>query len=224
MIVNLYVDHLMKTSPASAEEFWNATREHPQVFAMAAHQVGLTGPEYAEFRQDLLAGKAIFVKLPRHLDAMSGQRRGYVYAVKQAVVPSTGVLGWEVTLRDGAQVYVPQVCGNISLLRPAPGTAVAYHAPKKHGRVSPVVYRPTAVDVEAPAASVGTAAAPVAPAGVVAYVPAEAVAAHTALSPLYALPLIGGLIAGLTHGGGSTTPTDLPPCSQGSNDQGMCSK
>ena len=76
MIVNLYVDHLMQTPPTSAEEVWSATRDHPKVFSEAANRIGMTPAEYTEFRANLLAGKAVYVKLPRQVDAMSGDRRG----------------------------------------------------------------------------------------------------------------------------------------------------
>ena len=130
MIVNMYVDHLMSPPPASAEEIWNATRVHSKLFSDAAARIGLTPAEYKEFRSNLLDGKAVYVKLPRRFDAMSGDRRGSVYAVKNAVM-NQSVMGWQVALSDGNVVYIPQVCGNISLLKHA---AVAV-VPKRPRRV-----------------------------------------------------------------------------------------
>lgn len=114
MIVNLYVDHLMSAPANSAEEVWYATHQHARIFSEAARQIGLTGDEYQEFRNALLDGRALYVKLPRRLDAMSVDHRGHIYSVKNAVVGGT-TMSWKVRLGDGTEVYVPQTCGNISL-------------------------------------------------------------------------------------------------------------
>jgi hypothetical protein len=216
MIVNLYVDHLMSTPPASAEEVWNATKEHPLIFSTAAQRIGLSPKEYQEFRNALLDGKAVYVRLPRRLDAMSGDRRGTVYAVKNAMT-TTSILGWRVTLADGAQVYVPQVCGNISLLRPA----VVAHVKRpptfrRTARRVPRVVTPVAltppeqvvpVDVPAPAAQI---------------VPASAAVSHGG-GFLYGIPLIGGFLACVAAHCGSSPPNSPPPsCSSGSNGVGVC--
>ena len=135
MVVNLYVDHMMSTPPQSAEEVWNATREHPKIFSEAAHRIGLTGSEYREFQNALLDGKAIYVTLPRNIDAMAGYRHGSIYAVHHAVLPNN-VAGWKVVLSSGAVVYVPQSCGNLAMsrLKKVPHVAAAqrvvYHPPR----------------------------------------------------------------------------------------------
>ena len=116
MVVNLYVDHMMTTPPQTAEEVWNATREHSKLYTEAAHRIGLTSSEYREFQNALLDGKAVFVKLPHRIDVMAGNRHGSVYAVRHAVLPNN-VPGWRVMLSSGAIVYVPQACGNLSLTR-----------------------------------------------------------------------------------------------------------
>src|SRR5580704_17119640 len=116
MIVNLYVDHMMARPPASAEEVWAATKEHPREFELAAAKIGLTPAEYREFRNALLDGKAVYVTLPHHVDAMAGNKRGTVYAVHNAYIPGQ-VMGWRVSLPDGAVVYIPQTCGNLSMSR-----------------------------------------------------------------------------------------------------------
>jgi len=219
MIVNLYVDHLMSTPPASAEEVWNATREHPKVFADAAARIGLSPSEYREFQGNLLDGKAVYVRLPRRLDAMSGDRRGSIYAVKNAEM-NTSIMGWRVALADGNVVYVPQICGNISLLKHA-GVAqvnhkkryVAYanHVPYTPtiGHVTPVVVTPPEVP-EAPVETAPTVAQAV-----------PAAAAHGVSPLLFGIPAaVGGILYGITHG--STTP--VPSCSQGSNAFNACQK
>jgi hypothetical protein len=222
MIVNMYVDHLMATSPTSAEEVWNATREHPKLFSDAADRIGLTPAEYREFRTQLLDGKAVYLQLPRRVDAMSGARHGSVYAVKNAVM-NKSIMGWRVQLADGNIVYVPQICGNISLLH---HTAVAV-APKKHRRiVAHTFYTPTVatqpVDVTPP---VEQEAAVETPATVAQAVPAAASSHPSGL--FYLIPAaVGGAIAGFSHGGGSSTPPTptVPPCTQGSNASFACQK
>ncbi len=217
MIVNMYVDHLMATSPTSANDVWAATRQHPKLFADAAARIGMTPREYAEFRQALLSGKAVFVTLPRRVDAMSGSRHGSVYAVRNAVM-TTPQKGWRVDLADGNAVYVPQICANISFLRNGAQVAQVRHVPKrKIGRryvqsaaivpkmTTPVSLEPVAPDVVTPET----------PATVAQAVPA---AGHS--FPLFALfPALGGIIAGVTHGSPSN---NVPGCSQGSNSQGAC--
>jgi hypothetical protein len=204
-VVNLYVDHMMYPPPQSAEDVWNATHERSQEFTTAARAIGLTPAEYQEFRNDLLDGKAFYVRLPRRLDAMAGYRNGQVYVVRRVVIETPNVMGWEVVLGDGARVYVPQLCGNLSLLRvppPRPPLPPPYHeprpAPVATPTPTPVIIQPTAPPVVPPA--------PVAPA---------VSEVHNAPWWLIFLPIAGGF----TGGGGGTPP---PPCNQGSNVFGAC--
>lgn len=209
MIVNLYVDHLMTTPPSSAEEVWNATKEHPRAFKEAARRIGLTPAEYEEFRNDLLDGKVVYVRLPKHMDAMAGDRGGNIYAVKNAYMPNP-VMGWKVTLSTGAVVYVPQTCGNLALSRfpvkPAKRVPVVYHhyAPPPQATPAPTVV-----------VSVQPTPAP--------YVPPEAPPVAAVATPpnynwLIGVPLLGGLIYIITN---HNTP---PSCSGGSNEYNVCHK
>lgn len=219
MIANLYVDHLMSTPPVSSQEVWNQTRVHSKLFSDAASRIGLTPEEYREFRSALLDGKAVYVTLPRRLDAMSGSRRGSVYAVRNAVL-TRDVRGWRVALADGNTVYVPQLCGNISLLRHHADVAVLPHAPKRvlgiahHPKPpkfkqavalvpkeNPVVVTPTA-PVDEPVVEPVTA--PVVPAAVVA-----ASASHGGGLFLLIPAALGGLLAG--HGGGGSAAAPCAP-------------
>ncbi|MBD5654650.1 MAG: hypothetical protein IAI50_05655 [Candidatus Eremiobacteraeota bacterium] len=221
MIVNMYVDHMMDRPPASAEEVWNATKEHGQLFADAAKRIGLTPDEYREFRNSLLDGKAVYVRLPRRVDAMSGNRRGSVYAVHNAVM-SQPVMGWRVQLADGNMVYVPQACGNISLLRHA---AIAAAPVPAHHRPA-LAYTQAVATVPKETPVIMTPPADVAPVLETPPTVAEAVpAAAPAGFPLFAfIPLaLGGLVAAVSHGGNSSTPAP-PPCTAGSNTSGVCSK
>ncbi len=200
----------MSPAPASSEEVWNATREHSKLFTDAAHRVGLSDTQYQAFRNALLDGKAVYVRLPRRMDAMSGVRGGSVYAVKNAVM-TTPVMGWEVTLADGTQVYVPQVCGNISVLRQPHIAAAQSHqfvpsVAQLPRTETPVAMTPPAADV--PIAVPATASEAIVPA-----------ASHFNGLPLIIPAAIGGIWAGLSHGGSSA-----PPCSGGSNTAGVCSK
>ena len=221
MIANLYVDHMMNQPPTSSDDVWAATRDHSQLFTDAAARIGLTPAEYREFRLDLLDGKAMYVRLPRRVDAMAGNRHGSVYAVHNAYM-SQRVMGWRVALSDGNVVYVPQTCGNLSVVRhvgiayvPKP-KAVAAKKPRFVPAIGTVAETPVTV---APPAAVPLAAPPVA---VAALPPAAAAAAvHGPSGFLFAIPaIIGGIVAGATH----HDTTSVPPCSEGSNLQNACQK
>ena len=222
MIVNLYVDHMASTPPASSEEVWNATREHAKLYSDAAKRMGLTQAEYQQFRNALLDGKATYVTLPRRLDAMAGSRRGSVYVVKNAYLTAPA-RGWRVALADGNIVYVPQACGNLSVLRPRVVAHAAVYHPK------PVAYVHANPGV-VPAVAAAETVPPPTPVTVVPEQPAtEAVAAAPAAAPaaargasplLFLIPAaLGGIIAGIGHG---SPHQNVPPCAAGSNAMGAC--
>jgi hypothetical protein len=204
----------MTSPPATSEEIWNSTREHARLWSDAAHRVGLSPQEYQDFRSALLDGKAVYVRLPHHLDAMAGDRHGYIYAVHNAYLPQT-VMGWRVKLADGAEVYVPQTCGNLSLRRVTPVVATRPHlvAAKKIA-FQPSVAVTTPPVAETPVIVTPPEAAPVAAAPVV--VPP----ASTNYGWLWGLPLVGGLITLITHT--NSTPPPIPPCKNGSNQLNVC--
>jgi hypothetical protein len=224
MIVNMYVDHLMPHSPQSAEEVWMATREHPKLFSDAANRIGLTPAEYREFRTRLLDGQAVYLQLPRRVDAMSGARHGNAYAVRNAVMLQP-IMGWRVALGDGNVVYVPQICGNISLLRHA---AVAEAVVPKHRKHPAYVahayyhaptYTPAVAEQPvdmAPPVPVEQEAAVETPPTVAQAIPAAS-SSHPIGAFFFIPAAIAGAIAGLTH-------TSPPPCSAGSNADFACKK
>ncbi len=125
--VNLYADRMSPVEPVRVADIYSVTQDRAPAYREAAAKIGLTPREYVEFRQALTDGGAIYVRLPRHIDAMAGvhRRNGQVYALKNVVVPS-GTMGWEVNLADGTMVMIPRICGNLSMNR---GHAVA-HKPR----------------------------------------------------------------------------------------------
>jgi hypothetical protein len=235
--VNLYVDRMSPVQPVRVADVYSVTHDRASSYTEAASKIGLTTREYAEFRQALTDGGAIYVVLPRHIDAMAGvhRRNGQVYALHNVVVPS-GTMGWQVNLADGTAVLIPRVCGNLSMNhsraivhRPAAVVAqrkqprgvrgVAYVAPKPAAQKPAVVAAATPVTFEAPAV-VAPVSAPV----------AAVLAAGHGASGLPFLGLLAPIAASLSGGGGgggggnhsSTFTPAAPPCSLGSNATGVC--
>jgi hypothetical protein len=230
--VNLYVDRMSPVEPVRVADVYAVTHDRASAYSEAAAKIGLTTREYVEFRQALTEGGAIYVRLPRHIDAMAGvhRRNGQVYALRNVVVPS-GTMGWEVNLADGTTVIVPQICGNLSMNRsrgiaarppvvamrkqPKAVRAVTYVAPK------PVAVVSTPVTFDAPqvVAPVGEpiAAAPIAAA------PIAAGAAHASGLPFLGLlaPIVASF-AGTHSSTPNTSAPEAPPCSLGSNTMGVC--
>ncbi len=233
MIPSLAIDHVASRPLASSSDLLMESREHPRVYRAAAARIGLSSAEYREFQRRLLEGDVTYVRLPARLDAMSGDRRGSVYAVHNVQLVHR-VMGWRVNLADGAVVYTPSACGNLSLLRP-PRVARAAVAPifTKHrkgivtaprGRKAAVV---AAVPAPAPAlVSVDTPAAVLAPvAPVVAVAPATVAAGGAGAFIAAPIAFAGGLIYALLPHRSVTTPAaPVPPCSAGSSLLGACQK
>ncbi len=221
--VNLYVDRMSPVQPVRVADIYAVTQDRASAYTEAAKKIGLTPREYAEFRQALDDGGAIYVRLPRHIDAMAGihRRTGQVYALRNVVVPS-GTMGWQVNLADGTMVLIPRICGNLSMNR---GRAIA-HRPQRHviaALPQPKAVRAAAYVAPAPAVVAQTpvvfdvpqTAAPIVAAPVV------ATAGHSAL-PFLALlfPVLASL-----PGSHPSTPAPEPvvaPCSLGSNTMGVC--
>ncbi|MGD0473747.1 MAG: hypothetical protein ABSB70_11095 [Candidatus Velthaea sp.] len=234
--VNLYVDRMSPVEPVRVADVYAVTHDRASAYSEAASKIGLTTREYAEFRQALTDGGAVYVVLPRHIDAMAGvHRSGHVYALRNVVVPS-GTMGWQVNLADGTTVLIPRVCGNLSMnhsraiaarprvvaqrTQPKAVRAVAYVAPKPTVKPAVVAAAPvTPVTFEAPQTVAPVAAAPVA---------AVAAVGHASFIPFVGLlaPIVASFSGG-GGGGGSThsatfTPA-APPCAAGSNATGICS-
>jgi hypothetical protein len=165
IVVNLFADHLLALERdhriRPAEEIWYATTQRPAFFAHAARVIGLSQAEYREFQFALLDGKAIRVKMPRHLDAMVGDRRGRLYAIRNATIQNTRAAwpsGYRVMLADGIAVFVPDSSGNFSVLR----AHARAHAAKRsrHPRATTIVYLQPPDPVAPVRASVAVASQP----------------------------------------------------------------
>ncbi len=226
MIVNLYVDHLAATPPESAEEVWEDIRTNPVVYSQAAALLGLTSKEYAEFQQRLLDGDAIYVKLPRRVDGMAGDHKGHVYVVRNARM-TTAVMGWKIRLYDGKTIYVPQTCGNLSVVEPRYVPAKVRYVPRyrkrqaHHVAVSYVPYVPPIAPVESQSVVVTDTSGSPGPAAPAPAPQAVAGPAPSNNTGLFAIPILGGIIYGITH---HDSPPAPPPCSQGSNSEFACRK
>jgi hypothetical protein len=224
LVVNLYSDHLLPPEPnhavRPAEELWYATKVRAALYERAAKAVGLTPSEYREFRLALLDGKSVHVRLPRRIDVMSGAHAGRVYAVRNAIIRPTSD-GWPTGLRvrlgDGTEVYVPDLCGNLSVNHPLRVAVLpaASHRPPRYTMALATTPLEQPVYVQAPE---------------VPTTPTIAEAVPKSGSPLcgwwcFALP-VGGALAGLVHGSPpqSVPPPSVPPCSAGSNAVFACAK
>lgn len=142
-----------------------------RIFASAASKIGLTPREYAMFATRVQSRQLAYVTIPRHLDAMAWSSGGRVYAVHDVVIPA-GTHGWEVDLVERhslVAVFVPQRCGNLSVVRrPLPalaraGTAPAHATAPAH--VTAPAVRVAAEQTGPPAPTTITAPAKPAPAG-----------------------------------------------------------
>jgi hypothetical protein len=203
---------LLGTSRSTAEMRALVARNEGIVSA-AAVRLGLTAGEYAQFHEAIDASRVAWVTVPRHLDSMTWQAGGRVYALHDVVIPS-GTHGWEVDVpeRNGVlALYMPAKCGNLSLVR-RPARVIARRAPAAHVAVAPVV-APAAVapPVEVAAAPAppppDDAPAPAPPAPPTEFPPAPAAAKHSAA--LFLAPLLFGLAA-LSAGSGSGPIASVP--------------
>jgi hypothetical protein len=211
MVVNLYVDRMATNPPVRIADVYQASDS--AIYKRAARDIGLTPAEYRDFREALLDGRVVYVRLPRHIDAMAGLRR-HIYVLRNVVVPA-GEMGWKVALADGVQVYIPHSCGNLSVVHER---HVALH--KKATPFHNVVYTyppPLPIPASVPPPEPVTFAPP----------PAPPVAASVP-SHVNGLPFLGLLFPALASlpGGGGNHPVasapEVPPCSAGSNTMGVC--
>jgi hypothetical protein len=223
LVPNLYVDHLSDAFLSNSDELREQMVVHSQNYNKAAELIGLTPRETKEVKENLLLDRHItYGPLPKHIEAMAGKHENRVYAVHNAYIEGKPVMGWRIALSDGKVVYVPQVCGNLSVgyeRAPVAVAVVHYHH---------VTNKKQVVAVYTPASSSTPTPVVIAPPPAV-EVPAEA-SASVAAAPntsnytgtLLAVPILGGIIYDVIHPG---TPTPVvPPCSAGSNAEFACKK
>ena len=209
---------LLGTSSSTAQMRARVARNEG-VLSAAATKLGLSSDQYALFRAELASSRVSWVTVPRHLDAMTWQGNGRVYALHDVMIPAN-THGWEVDLPDGRgrvlALYMPALCGNLSILRKS-APVVAHHAPPT--RVAALVAPPPAPPIEAapaplapapPAPPVPNDEVPAPPATVAqAFPPVPvAAAAHPGFLP-FLVPLLAGVAA--ISGGSGSGPVVVPP-------------
>jgi hypothetical protein len=217
-VFDLSHDRMASDPVAMVSDVQQALILEDRRYTEAGRKIGLSTREYEEFENHVLLGEVEWTTLPTQLDAMAGLHRGRVYAVKNVRVRA-GEAAYAVALADGKRVYVPVVCGNLSVLRATPlrrVTRVVRFPPSR-----PPAPRPPApirvAAVAAPAAAVPALTVEMpkltAPAAVAAPSPNRSVAI-----PLFAW--FAGMIS-QTVGGDSSSP--LPACDAGrTSDAGAC--
>lgn len=209
VIAELGASPLLGTSTSTAQ--MRARVAHNEgIMSAAAAKIGLTTGEYAQFRAAIDSSRVAWVTVPRHLDAMTWQSGGTVYALHDVVIPA-GTHGWEVDVPSHGHIlalYMPAKCGNLSLVRKsAPVVAVRHPARVAALKVVPPVAA-APLPVAAPPADIpDDTPAPVPATVAVADFP-PAVATHR---PFFLAPLLFGLAALAGNGGGPTQAAPLPP-------------
>lgn len=191
---------------ASTEQLQADVSTQRELFAAAGRGLGLTPAEFARFQERIARRQLSYVTIPRRLDAMSWRSGDRVHVLHDVLIPAN-TRGWEVDLLEHGQIlalFIPNKCGNLSLLRrPAPALARAA-APAPPVQVaaaetaapapSPTpVETPAPVSTPAPYASVASSTGP---------------AHHLRLWPLL---LLLPVVAMLTSHGSSSAPVNLTP-------------
>jgi hypothetical protein len=218
VIAELGTAPLLGTS-ASTAELRSRVAHNEGTLSAAAAKAGLTSGEYAQFRAAIDSAHLAWVTVPRHLDVMTWQAKGNVYALHDVKVPAQ-THGWEVDIpraHEVIAVYMPAKCGNLSVVRRAVPVIAQRPQPKRVLALNSAEVPPQAVPVAdvppAPAAPVAVAVVPPAP--------TPAVVAETPFPPAPAavkgrlnfLPLLFGIAAlvGAAPGGGNNGGGSLPP-------------
>ncbi|HTJ26757.1 MAG TPA: hypothetical protein VMA36_11410 [Candidatus Limnocylindria bacterium] len=197
-------------------------------YAQAARKIGLSPREFGLFESRVLLGDVHRTTLPTRIDAMAGMHRGRVYAVRNVRVRA-GQIAYVVVL-PGKRVYVPVVCGNLSVVHsPRVVRRVLHAAPRRLPRglvpTSSSLAAVTTVPMQPPQA-LPVIAPELAPAAPAAAAPLAAGGAHR----FFAIPFftwlagsIGSVIGESGEGGGGGGAPPLPPCSAGTtSDAGAC--
>ena len=118
VIAELGTAPLLGTS-TSTLEMRERVAHNEDIMSAAAVRVGLTAGEYAQFHTAIAESHVAWVIVPRHLDVMTWQSGGHVYALHNVIIPKN-TYGWEVDVNAHGQVlalYMPAKCGNLSVVR-----------------------------------------------------------------------------------------------------------
>jgi hypothetical protein len=218
VIAELGTAPLLGTSSSTAQLRQRVARNEG-VLSAAAARLGLNNSQYAQFRAAIDGSRLAWVTVPRHLDAMTWQGAGRVYVLRDVMIPA-GTHGWEVDLPANGQVlslYMPALCGNLSILRKSV-PVVAHRAARVE---TPVVVVPPPAPVPPPVAvappppPVVAAPPPAPPPAAVAeteFPPVAAVAAvHHGFSLLPLLFGLGAISGGASSSGGGPAPIAACP-------------
>jgi hypothetical protein len=206
---------------ASTSDLQQDVRAQRTVFEAAGTGLGLTPEQFAIFARRIADRQVAYVTIPRHLDAMSWRSGGRVHVLRDVIIPA-GTHGWEVDLVDHGQIlalFIPNKCGNLSLLR-RPAPALARSLPPQHvaNVAPPPAPAPAAPATPAPVfapAPVPESASTPAPYASLASSTGPAPSHHAKLWPLLLLPVI-AFFAMHGHAGPiALTPSGtLPPVPQ----------
>ncbi len=102
----------------STADLQQRVMERRAMFETAAADLGLTDAETSDLISRIMSNRVRWVRVPRHLDAMTWAWDGSVYMYRDVVIPADEY-GWEVDLRVGSNVhalFIPAACGNLSLV------------------------------------------------------------------------------------------------------------
>jgi hypothetical protein len=134
-------------SKSAVQHVVRAQRTH---YRHAEQSIGLTPSEAGEFERRLAQGQVKRTTLPLHLDAMAGLHRDRVYALHDVrVLPNNAA--YVVVLNDGKRVYIPAVCGNISVVHGKPPIVAVHHVIHRTGTDHSPLGGGSAVTAAAPA-------------------------------------------------------------------------
>jgi hypothetical protein len=188
-------------SSHNIKELQKRATDNETLLQTAGAKIGLTDDEYAKFRHSISESRAVWVVVPRHLDAMTWSSAGHAYALKDVIIPAN-THGWEVDIPEDRQIvklYLPARCGNLSVVR-APRPVVAHK--KVRRPVVAVAPPPTPAPTPTPVPEVIETPPPALPPP-----PPQKPKGHFAFLPI----IVGGALL-LVHGsGGHITGNPLPP-------------
>jgi hypothetical protein len=164
LVFDLSHDRIASTPLVKVSNVQQAVIGEKARYTQAARRIGLTPREFDEMERRTARGEIARTTLPVRLDAMAGMHRdGRIYAIHNVrVLPNQSA--YVIALSDGKRVYVPVVCGNLSVLQGTPPrpARIARVQASAHASTRRTLARRTAPPVAGPiaAAPAGALAAP----------------------------------------------------------------